>query len=449
MRPARDAVAAENKQLKKRLEAAERENLELKRSLYELSARLSAALARPSRSPGAAQPWAPTPEADAGASLAADDPQAKAAAGQEARGGSSPTSRGAHLKRSNGAGQGGGDGGRLEVELDLKGHTGAVYAVRYSPSGRVLASGSFDHTVRLWSRGEELACLRDHSHNVSDLCWSPDSSQLFSGSFDHTVRLWDVARAESVAVFEVGRAFVLSVALQSPDVCWAATSAGGLLQFDRRKGDRPAQALRNDCMVNSVAAARETVLVSGDKRGVLKAWDVRTGGCVGQRSVGDPARPISHVEISPELAWRGAHTSRVRLLATNSYDDTVRVLTEEEGAGDADVRWRQLCELQGHKNQSWPVRSSICVADGWARLWGEDEDGPPRWQPHGTALLATGSTDGHAHVYSVSNSAAGVVTELVQLLNGHTDRVYATSFHPTEMLLATASADFTVKVWAA
>jgi COMPASS component SWD3 len=495
MRPARDAIAAENKQLKKRLEAAERENLELKRSLYELSTRLSVVLARQtSRSPGPARPSAPAPDADTGASLATDDPQAMAAAmagamaGQEVRGGASPASRGAHLKRSNGGGPGGGDGGRLGVALDLKGHTGAVYAVRYSPSGRLLASGSFDHTIRLWSRGEEMACLREHSHNVSDVCWSPDSLHLFSGSFDHTVRLWDVSRSESVSAFEVGRAFVLSLALQTNDVVWAATSAGGLLQFDRRtKNDRPAQALRNDCMLHSVAAAGEAIIMSGDKRGMLKAWDVRTGSCVGQRAVGSPARPISHVEISPEIAWRGAHASRLRLLSTNSYDDTLRVFAEEEappgigaaggapagigstcggatpgigGAGggappgipEAEVPprgWRPLCELQGHKNQAWPVRSSFAAGDGWARLLGDEEDGPPRWQTHGTALVATGSTDGRAHVYAVFNSAAGVASELVQTLDGHTDRVYATSFHPTEHQLATGSADFMVKVWAA
>ena len=41
-----DGLLVENKQLKKRLEAAERDNRELKLSVYELSARLSAALAR-------------------------------------------------------------------------------------------------------------------------------------------------------------------------------------------------------------------------------------------------------------------------------------------------------------------------------------------------------------------------------------------------------------------
>ena len=35
----------------------------------------------------------------------------------------------------------------------------------------------------------------------------------------------------------------------------------------------------------------------------------------------------------------------------------------------------------------------------------------------------------------------------MQRLEGHTDRVYAVNFHPTEPILASGSADFTVKVW--
>jgi COMPASS component SWD3 len=60
-------------------------------------------------------------------------------------------------------------------------------------------------------------------------------------------------------------------------------------------------------------------------------------------------------------------------------------------------------------------------------------------------MLATGSADNHAYLFDLGlrNEVTG---ELVQKLEGHTGRVYAVNFHPSEPLLASASADHSIKV---
>ena len=276
--------------IRQRLEKAEQENAELKRSLYELSMRLSAALARPS-----ANADAPAAERSAG-ERAVDESHAIAAAtamAASSRGDGSPSSRSGHHKRGNGGD--GGSGRGFEPLFDLNGHSGAVYAVRFSPTGRLLASGSFDHTTRLWSRGgEPVATLRGHSHSVTDLCFSADSAAVLSGSFDHTARLWDVGRSQCVSCFDVGGALVLSVACRG-DLCWAATSsgvlpavcdrrhaaasepsrnlpAGALLQYDRRRrGEQPCLSVQNESLLQAVASASDEEVLTGDRNGLLKA----------------------------------------------------------------------------------------------------------------------------------------------------------------------------------
>ncbi|MCB8943613.1 MAG: NACHT domain-containing protein [Ardenticatenaceae bacterium] len=77
----------------------------------------------------------------------------------------------------------------------LSGHTGWLYALAFSPNGRLLASASGDNTARLWHISSlqspvSSLTLSGHTSWVHSVAFSPDGQTLATGSGDETIRLW-------------------------------------------------------------------------------------------------------------------------------------------------------------------------------------------------------------------------------------------------------------------
>jgi len=114
--------------------------------------------------------------------------------------------------------------------LRLRGVEGWVYALSFSPDGRVLATGCGDGVLKLWDipSGKLRATLKGHTGDVSVVAFLPGGQVLASLSEDG-VRLWDVEtgqervhlRGKALAVAPDGRSMVVGL------------GPGGVLRADR------------------------------------------------------------------------------------------------------------------------------------------------------------------------------------------------------------------------
>jgi len=80
-----------------------------------------------------------------------------------------------------------------QVRVTLRGHSGSVDGVAFSPDGKRLATASGDETAKVWDaqRGKQLLTLRGHSGFVSGVAFSPDGKRLATTGRDGTAKVWD------------------------------------------------------------------------------------------------------------------------------------------------------------------------------------------------------------------------------------------------------------------
>jgi small GTP-binding protein len=227
----------------------------------------------------------------------------------------------------------------------IEGHQKRVMTVAFDPQGETLASGSYDHTVRLWhaQSGKWLRTLEGHDESVRALAFDPQGSTLASGSADHTVRLWEVRTGKLLHTLKGHDDWVRSVAFYPPDGTLASGSDDGSVKLWETRSGRLLRTLKgHERFVLSVAFDAQTAtLASGGADRTLKFWDVRTGRLLSTLE--------GHLDAVASLAFDG-HGER---LASGSSDNTVRLWDPRTG--------KLLQILEGHKSA---VDIVIFSADG-------------------------------------------------------------------------------------
>lgn len=94
--------------------------------------------------------------------------------------------------------------GELKLIGTCKGHKRGVWTVRFGRTERVLATGSGDKTIKLWSL-DDFSCLKTfegHTNSVLRVDFVNMGMQLVSAASDGLVKLWNIREEECTATMD-------------------------------------------------------------------------------------------------------------------------------------------------------------------------------------------------------------------------------------------------------
>ncbi len=330
----------------------------------------------------------------------------------------------------------------LQERALLTGHTSGVTSVSFGPDGRTIASGSWDHTARLW---DVATATQKGTLTVPGGCqsvsFSPDGSTIATGSYDRTVHLWDVATETQRGTLTGHTGPVNSVAFSPDGKTIASGSADNTVRlWDVATGTHKHTLTGHTGTVYSVSFSLDgKTIASGSQDNTVRLWDVATG--THKHTLTRHSSVVTSVVFSPDG----------RTIASGSQDRTVRLWDV--------VTATQKGTLTGHTD----AISSVSFSPDGLTIASAGESEVRLWD----VVTATqkGTLTGHTDaISSVSFSPDGKTIasagwgEIVHLwdvetgtqkgtLTGHTDAISSVSFSPDGKTIASGSQDTTVRLW--
>ncbi|KAG9258753.1 WD40-repeat-containing domain protein [Emericellopsis atlantica] len=184
------------------------------------------------------------------------------------------------------------DHGTLEED-----HSGAVWSLAFTADSTRLASGSGDHTIKIWDAalGKCLRTLDGHGGEVRSVAFTADGTQLVSGSDDKVVKIWDMATGACLHTLKGHSGNILAVACADTRI--ASGSNDNTIKIWDAVTGTCVQTLECHTAVYELAYVANGSQLASELEGcAVKIWDARTGTCIQTREENSNLFPIVNAQ---------------------------------------------------------------------------------------------------------------------------------------------------------
>ena len=161
----------------------------------------------------------------------------------------------------------------------LIGHTEGISSLDFNRDGSILASGSYDRTIRLWNvdTGDLRETLEGHTDGVQHVTFSPTGLILASASDDGTIRLWDINTGDVIKTLDGHAERIRHVAFSPTGLILVSTDGDGTIRlWDTKTGEPLKTITPASGAFLTVYSPDGNTLASTDRK-VIHLWNAHSG----------------------------------------------------------------------------------------------------------------------------------------------------------------------------
>jgi WD40 repeat protein len=220
-----------------------------------------------------------------------------------------------------------------EVVFELKGHTDKITRIVWSPDDSMLATGSADLTVRIWSMvdGSLFRTLTEEPELFAGLVWSPDGKRILRAGAGENAQLliWNVDTGERVGTSSAGSANMVGFTSKGKYFYYLAGNGIGLL--DGESFEWLAYYDRSDVIRTQLVTigwnSDSSQFVTGNLSGGVEVWDFESRTVIYQFIGYQGSELAEGIYETLPLAWIRSvqFTPDDRYVQSISGDGTVRM----------------------------------------------------------------------------------------------------------------------------
>src|SRR6266699_5028599 len=331
------------------------------------------------------------------------------------------------------------------LHLVWQAHTDTTASLTFSPDERLLASGSWDGSLKLWDLERGTLLWERLTSNINCVAFAPDGSLLASDGDDALIQIWHVT-SETLVQTLAGQGGAVHALAWSPDGKLLASSGfDGRIRVWELQNSICVQTLEahTNWVTGLAFAPNGTRLASASWDRTVRLWDMASGRLI-QTLMG-------HTDRALRVAW----SPDGRTVASAGFDQTIWLWNVERESYQAVLHGHTAdvyaitftpdsgSLLSGSEDGTvrvWDVESGQCVRiiQGYAvTLYDVD------WSPDGTQLVS-GGTNTLVTMWDAVGRGGRMPSKV---LRGHSRTVHGVAWSPDGRLLASGGWDNTIRLW--